>query len=611
MSTEIEEHEPRLTSDHRRGGPRSMTRFAFGPQIRLIIDLFRFATRQRPGIVPVTLLGIVSSALELLAMMSVIPLGILASGRPIHNATLLKLADSLGLTLSARFFIGTFLFLFLLRTGTFILTQICMGYISQKLIADFSTRAFATFVRDTSFEEIHKHQIGHFVTLAGDEANRGSQTVLSCMRLVPVIALFLLYGALLLSQSWEAFLGLALFATLVIVSLRSAFRKSLSLGGRQQQESRTSHTHFIESLNGLRTVRSFTAEAFVIRRYSEIMKQYSWTLFLGEAFANLGQAPIFLAVAMALVAMLLWANNAWLVLHMPEILASIMIFFRLLPVAFQGLENAMRLASNLKAGQNIADMLKAASIAERVDALPDFPDSERITSIEFDRVAFRYTDDTPKILDNFSCKFEAGKSYALTGPSGVGKSSLIDLMLKFYAPQAGAVRINGRDISQLRASSLRRHILLSEQAVRIFFGTILENVQFGRVAGNAEAREALAMVGLDETLNKLPKGADTVLNFQGSNLSGGQRQRVAIARALARMSDVLVMDESTNALDAHTREFVLDSVRNSYHDRILIFVTHDPNVIARVDEVIELRPSASPSASPPMTYQTPPCALDA
>jgi ABC-type bacteriocin/lantibiotic exporter with double-glycine peptidase domain len=416
------------------------------------------------------------------------------------------------------------------------------------------------------------------------------------MRVVPVAFLFLLYGLILLYQSWEAFVGLVGFILLTTFSLRSIFRKSLALGHRQQEESRNAGTHFIESLGGLRTVRSFTAEHFIISRHGEMMKRYMRTLSISEAFSNLNQIPIFLAVMILLLGVLIFTDSTLLDRQMPTILAGIMIFFRLLPIANQGLENALRLTANLRAGRNVADMLCAADAAEQIAPLPDLSDEEKVTSIEFDRVTFRYAEDTPKILDNFSLELKAGKSYAITGPSGIGKSSLIDLMLKFYTPLSGAIRMNGKDITRLSDASVRRHILLSEQTTRIFYGTVLENVRFGQLKNDIEARDALTTVGLQETLDTLPQGAETVLSFQGSNLSGGQRQRVGIARALARTADVLVMDESTNALDSGTRERVLKSILDAYRDGILIFVTHDPQVISRVDEVIELRTSEGGSS---------------
>jgi ABC-type bacteriocin/lantibiotic exporter with double-glycine peptidase domain len=557
-------------------------------QIKLIRDLLAFVVRVRPSIVPVTLLGLMSSIIELFAMFSVIPLGILASGRQIHNPELLDLAARLGLTLDARFFVAGFLSLFLLRTLTYVLTQILTGYISQKLVGDFSTRAFASFVRHLSFSDIFRHQIGHFLTLAGDEASRSSQIIVNIIRLVPVIFLFLCYGLFLLYQSWVAFFALTSFLLIMVLLLKNAFRKSLALGHRQQDESRIANTHFVESLGGLRTVRGFTAEDFIADRYLQLMEKYTWTLFLSEAQTNLSQAPIMIVVALALVGEVAFADNAWLVQQMPLILAGVMIFLRLLPIASQGLENALRLASNLKAGRNIAEMLKAIHVAEHRDSLAELPSDERVTLVEFERVSFGYSNDAPPVLLEFSCRFEKGKSYALSGPSGVGKSSLVDLMLKFFIPDKGMIRVNGRDISQLSANSLRQRIILCEQVVRIFHGTISENIAFGKSVTAEETSRVLAQVGLEEALRTMPAGADTTLTFQGSNLSGGQRQRVGVARALVRSADVLILDESTNALDFDTRKKILDALLTSYKDRILIFVTHDPYVMERVDCVLEM-----------------------
>jgi ABC-type bacteriocin/lantibiotic exporter with double-glycine peptidase domain len=163
------------------------------------------------------------------------------------------------------------------------------------------------------------------------------------------------------------------------------------------------------------------------------------------------------------------------------------------------------------------------------------------------------------------------------------------LLLKFYAPDEGAIRVNGRDIAQFSPPSLRQHIILAEQATRTFYGTVLENVEFDSKAGD-KAEKALAMVGLTDLMNTLPEGNATMLAFQGNNFSGGQRQRMGLARALVRTADVLILDESTNALDGLTRQRILDALLSSYKDRIIIFITHDPHVMERVDEVIEMRP---------------------
>lgn len=562
-------------------------------QIGLVRNLAVFAVHERPSILAITLLGIVSSVIELLAMFSVIPLGMLASGRAIHNQTVLNMAARLGLTLDARFFVAAFLALFLLRSITQVLTQILNGLTTHRLMGCFSTRAFAAFVHHLSFSDIYKHQIGHFLALAGDEANRGAQIVVSIMRLAPVLFLFLCYGGVLLYQSWAAFAALVTLLVVMALSLKNAFRKSLALGQQQNQQSRIACTHFVESLGGLRTVRGFTAGDFIADRYLHLMKDYTWTLFLSEALTNLSQVPIMVLVALVLAAEVLFAQNSWLIQQMPLLLAGVMIFLRLLPIANQGLETAMRLASNLKAGQNVAEMLRAVQHAEASDPLRPLSVGEPIRCIEFDDVSFRYGPELAPVLSNFSCIFEKGKSYAIAGPSGVGKSSLVDLILKFFVPSSGTIRINGQDISQISSTSLRERVILCEQVVRIFHGTISENVAFGKAFPQTQIDEALVSVGLEEALRALPAGADTVLSFQGSNLSGGQRQRVGLARATVRAADVLILDESTNALDYETRKKILDTLLASYKDRIVIFVTHDPYVASRVNRVIELGPGGS------------------
>ena len=560
-------------------------------ELRLVGRLVSFALREKPSIVPITLLGILSSIAEIIAMVSIIPLGLLASGGELSTHSLWrKFPALLGLEPNTKFFVVFFLAVLLLRLTTHCASQVFSTYTMQTLFAHFASRAHAAFVHHLPFQEIVKHQIGHFFTIAGDESNRGAQIVVGLMRVIPIIFLFTVYTAFIFYQSWRGGIGLSLLVVVMLLALKGAFRRTFTLGRRQQDESRATNTHFLDSLGGLRTVRGFTAEGFVIKRYESLIKQYSWTSFLTESFAQLTQVPVMVIIAVLMVGTIFYVDNSTMIANMPLFFAGVMMFTRLMPMASFGLETAMRLTANLKAGRNIDEMLQAVQDAEKADIFAPFPAGERIDRITFEALSFRYTDDTPEILHNFSCELKAGTSYAITGPSGTGKSSLVDLLLKFYTPAAGSIRVNGRDIAQLSTASLRQHIILAEQATRIFYGTVLENVQFDNVKAKDEAEAALRLVGLTDLLKSLPNGLATMLTFQGNNFSGGQRQRIGIARALVRTADVLILDESTNALDYDTRRSILDTLLASYKNRILIFVTHDPYVIKRVDEVIELCP---------------------
>lgn len=559
-------------------------------ELKLVGRLMAYAIRHQPNVVPIALVGILSSAAELGAVICLIPLGIVASGNPLSDHSLwMKVPHALGMTPDPKFFIVLFLATWLFRMVSNMLALVLNGYVMQSLFAHFSIHAHASFVRHLPFSEIIKHQIGHFFTLAGDEANRGAQIVVGTIRIIPVIALFTAYAAFIFYQSWQAGIALAALAFALGLVLKGVFRKALRLGQRQQEESRAANTLFFDSLGGLRTVRGFTAEDFVISRYTRLTHNYVRTCFWGEALSHTTHLPFMILIAGALGTIAFYADNIWLLANMPLFFAVLMMLTRLMPMANYGLDIAMKLTSNLKAGRNVADMLDAVSQSIEGNEHADFPIEEEIRQIVFDNVTFQYSNDTPPILQNFTCSLNAGHSYAITGPSGVGKSSLIDLLLKFYRPDSGTILVNGRDIAKLSAISLRRRMILAEQATRIFYGSVLENVQFDSDNSRQAGEQALHLVGLDELLASLPQGADTILAFQGNNFSGGQRQRIGLARAIVRDADMLILDESINALDFETRKRILDNLLASYSDRIIVFVTHDPYVMERVDEIIELR----------------------
>jgi len=559
-------------------------------QFRLLRDLIGYVIRLWPSAIATTALGVVSSGLELAALTSLIPLSQMSVHQPVSRGWA-KLAQLLGHQPDVKLFALMFLILLLLRSASQTLSLVLTARLNRTLIAHFSARALESFVHHLEFEQVQKESVGHFVTLAGDEANRAAQIITALMRLVPIIALFVLYIIVLVLQSWQLGVGLVLFGIITAGVLLGAIRKTHALGGRQQNESRMLNTHFIESLNGLRTVRSLNGENFVSGRYESMIGGYARTCFTIDWLNLVSSAlPTALLAAVLLLATWQFADGAWLAAALPAIMVGILMILRLLPLANLGVDTVMRLIADMKAAGNIADMLKAVRSARETELslLPDL--DQPITKIAFENVSFRYAGAPSWVLDGFSATFKKGKSYAISGPSGSGKSSMVDLLLKFFAPQSGRILVNGSDIAGLSAPSLRRRISLSEQATRIFYDTVQHNVAFGRQVSDAEVLQALDEVNLADFISQLPDGAQTFMAYQGSNFSGGQRQRVGLARALLLSRDVLIMDESTSALDRATKERILANIFSRYRDKIVIFIAHDQDILERVDEVIHLRP---------------------
>lgn len=563
---------------------------ASSSRVKVLSELFGYVIRWRPSVIATTIVGMLSAAVELLAMASLVPLSQLATQQPISPTSIWhRLPVALGFQPDVKFFAAGFLVLMLLRSSTSAVTTSLINHTYRFLIAHFSASALEGFVRHLTFRDVNKETIGHFMTLGGDEANRAAQMVMSVMRLIPSLVLLFLYVALIFYQAWQFGVGLVSFFVLTVVCLLGAFRRSHRLGHRQQEESRALNTHFIDSLSGLRTVRGFNGEAFVSSRYREMIDGYAWTSFSVDSINLISRmAPALILMLVLLCVCIFMFDGANLAAHLPLIFVGCMMVMRLLPLAGQALEAMLRLTADLRATSNVSGMLRAIrdnelSEKERLPAL-DAP----IRKIVFDRVSFRYGDDTPMVLDEATLAFTAGRSYAITGRSGSGKSSLVDLLLKFYEPLSGAIRVNDTDITAVSSASIRDHIVLVEQTTRVFYSTMLENVRFGREGSRDAVLSALGRVGLSDLLATLPQGVETMINFQGSNFSGGQRQRIGLARGLLNKADVLILDESTNALDATVRESILRNILDAYSDAIVIFVTHDPRVLGVVDEVIHL-----------------------
>jgi ABC-type bacteriocin/lantibiotic exporter with double-glycine peptidase domain len=251
----------------------------------------------------------------------------------------------------------------------------------------------------------------------------------------------------------------------------------------------------------------------------------------------------------------------------------------------------MKLLADLRVAHDVVAVAQAPAAPAGGGRLPF---DEPIREIALLDLSFSYGGAGRPVLDRLSYAFGAGCSYAVCGPSGSGKSTLVDLILGLVPSEGKAIRVNGIPLNDLDLHDFRKRVVLVEQQSRIFNDTVRNNIVFGLEAPADRLREALELSGFDQVLAQMPDGLDTMLDYQGSNLSGGQRQRLGIARALLRNPDVLVLDESTSALDGATRDIILSNILRHFSNGIVIVVTHDPFVMAKMQQTLILAAHARP-----------------
>jgi ABC-type bacteriocin/lantibiotic exporter with double-glycine peptidase domain len=483
----------------------------------------------------------------------------------------------------------TWLWLFLLLLGARILlglAQVTLNtHVGKKIMASLCGGAFERVVVQESLSLIYQRSVGHYLAIAGDEANRVGQIFFNFVQMFSALLAALIGLVALYFFSSLALKLTGVFLLMAGMALLAMIGRVFAASGKSAHLRRQVSTTFVEAINGIRSIRSMAGEDFVVNRFVDFINRYTRTLFLLEVFSHAARTlPGVFLIFVGLVA--LYPHTGFFENVSTVFFFSVVaILIRILAFLGEAVTAGGRLVEDVRVAFELEDVL---ANAQRPTSPVVVDPINSVRDIEFQDLIYAYKLNHA-VICGISGRLVAGNCYALVGRSGSGKSTYADLLLGLLSPQQGELRLNGVPYTRLSMNSLRRRVVLVEQHTRIFSGSIWDNIAFGLAPSATELQLAVDGAGLREFIGSLPEGIDTKIDYQGANLSGGQRQRIGLARALVRQPDVLILDEATSALDSQTRDTVIENLRYLFRDRILLFITHDTNVIKLADEIWHLK----------------------
>jgi ATP-binding cassette subfamily B protein/subfamily B ATP-binding cassette protein MsbA len=403
------------------------------------------------------------------------------------------------------------------------------------------------------------------------------------------VVTFVGVGAVLLSLNWKLTLLSMLPIPLVILSLRIYAKRVRPAFIFRQKELGELNAILNDSISGIREIKAFTREQEALERVGRSIEHYRTSLLSALRLMATFEPFVDFTSSIGLLVVIYFGGRLAFQGNLP--IADLVAFFLYMDMFYQPVRN---LSGAWEAVQN--SLAGADRVTELLAEEPEphnVPDAINLEEkaqgfIHFENVSFQYSEgDT--ILENIQLEIPAHSMVALVGLTGVGKSTMVSLIPRFYDVTGGCITLDGCDIRQLRLDSLRKQISIVLQDVFLFHGNVRENILFGRPdASEAEMITAAKAANAQEFIERLPDGYDTLIGERGIKLSGGQKQRLSIARALLKDAPVLILDEATSSVDTETELLIQQALEHLMVGRTTIIIAHRLSTIRNADRIVVL-----------------------
>ena len=461
-----------------------------------------------------------------------------------------------------------------------------LNYVGERVVANLRTQVYERLMR-LSLSFFARRQTGEIISRVTNDVALIQATLTGNLITLLGHAISLAGGvAMLVALNWRLALLLVSVVPIVIAVAGYFSRRLRAYSTAVQDRLAEATTALEETVAGIRIVKSFAREPYEIARFNGKVDR-SFQAAMARVRARITFVPLVSLTVFSALVLVLWYGGTQVIAgHMsPGSLVAFLMYATIAagPIgAFATLYAQMQEA--LGATRRVFELLDAVpDVEDAPDAIPLPP----ITGhVRFRNVDFSYEPNDP-VLRQIDLEVRPGEIIALVGRSGAGKTTLVNLLPRFYDPTRGSVEIDGYDLRRVTLASLRGQIGIVPQETALFSGTIRENLAYGKLdATEEEIVNAAIAANADDFIRQLPDGYDTVIGERGFKLSGGERQRLAIARAILKNPRILILDEATSSLDSESERLVQEALQRLMAGRTTFVIAHRLSTVHNADRIV-------------------------
>ena len=461
------------------------------------------------------------------------------------------------------------------------------AYIAQAVSSDLREETFRK-IQTFSYANIEEFNAGNLVVRMTNDINQIQNVTMMLFQILlrlPILFIGSVILAIVTMPSlwWIIFLLIVLIAGLTAVMMGMMgprFKKFQTLLDKINAIAK-------ENLRGVRVVKSFVREEDQFHKFSQVSDELlSENLYIGYAFSII--EPMMMLVGYSSVYLAIWTLSGMIQAE-PGLVSSIASFIGYLSQIIFTIIMVGFLGNGVTRGIISIRRIKEVLATDPAMTFPDSPDEELEGSLSFEHVTFFYPNDDEPMLKDISFEVEPGQMIGVVGATGAGKSTLAQLIPRLFDPQEGSVKIGGRDLRELSQGTLRKNVSIVLQRAILFSGTIADNLRQGKLnASLPEMERAARIAQASEFISRMEESFDSAVEERGSNFSGGQKQRMSIARGVVNNPNILILDDSTSALDAKSEKLVQEALNKELQGTTTIIIAQKISSVVHADKILVL-----------------------